>query len=142
MNPVPTPARPAPRIAAVEPPTVDLTAAPVIVPEGAHGVLITAADDEPGTILEGRWIFDPDWSERHDEDVVTTIGTCHAHDPAREGIHLEAYLVHDGRVLRLGSWCGLGATWPETLRHPAGAAMSLHTALLEAGHRCAPRLAA
>jgi hypothetical protein len=140
MHPVPNPARRAPGESAPVPRTVDLTSAPIAVPDGAHGVLVTAVDAEPGGVLEGQWIFDPDWSALRDEDVVATIGACHAHSAERDGMHLEAYLVHDGRVLRLGSWCGLGAAWPEPLRHPAAAAMSLHTALLEAGHECAPRI--
>jgi hypothetical protein len=141
MHPVPTPARPASGVPASATPTVDLTFPRLSVPEGAHGVLITAVDGEHAEILEGHWIFNPDWAERWDGDVVATLGTCHAHGPGLDGVHLECYLVHDGRIVRLGQWCGLGATWPEALRHPAAAAMSLHTQLEEAGHRCAQRIA-
>jgi hypothetical protein len=115
---------------------VDLTALPAVIPEGAFGLLITAVEAEPGSRLSGAWLFDPDWSVREDGEIVATLGTCHAHAPKRGGTHLEAYLVHAGHVLHLGSWCSLGADWPETLRHPAFAAATLHAHLRSAGYPC------
>jgi hypothetical protein len=142
MHPVPTP-EPVRRYRTDPPPhrpTVDLTMGPVTVPDGAWGLLVTAVSPAPGRVLDGQWLLDPDWSQRHDQDVVATIGSCRTHHSGRDGVHLEAYLVHDGRVLRLGSWCHLGAGWPETLRHPASSAMTLHNDLLATGHQCADRI--
>jgi hypothetical protein len=135
MHPVPGPAS-----GPARPPepgaAVDLTRVPIPVPAQACGLLVTAADRGRGGALEGLWLTDPDWAARYDEDVVATLAACSRHDAHRAGIHLEAYLVHDGAVLHLGSWCALGPDWPETLRAPASAAVRLHTDLLEAGHRC------
>lgn len=139
MHPVPSPARPAPGTLD-RGDVVDLTAVPIAIPDTACGLWVTAVDHAPGAVLEGVWLFDPDWSARHDEDVVATLGACHTHDPGRDGIHLEVYLVHDGRILRLGSWCALGADWPETLRWPAAAAMTLHGELQESGYSCGDRI--
>jgi len=109
---------------------------PLHVPVGAFGLLITTVEEQFGAVLCGAWLLDPDWSEREDGEVIATLGTCRFHDSTLKGTHLEAYLLHAGTALHLGSWCSLGAEWPETLRHPANAATRLHAQLREVGFAC------
>jgi len=131
--PMPVPDRPG-RV------VVDLTDPRLAIPPGIHGLLVTTVVAGRGQKLEGTWLTSPDWTERHDGDVVATTGSCHAHDAKAEGIHLELYLVHDAAIHPLGSWCRLGAGWTEKLRGPAGTIIALHALLEEVEYSCAQRL--
>jgi hypothetical protein len=115
---------------------VDLTDPDLAIPDDAPALLITAVD-APGGVFEGDWLTTLDWTRRWDGEVIAEVSFCHEHDAPAHGVHLILHLVHDGRVLPLGTWCGVQGHWPAVLRGPAGSAMSLHTDLETAQYQCA-----
>ncbi|HEV2637178.1 MAG TPA: hypothetical protein VGX23_18640 [Actinocrinis sp.] len=134
----------APRLETVVPEarTVDLTDPHLSIPAGVTAVRITTADMPDGAVT-GTWLDGADLSGSFDGDVIAAIGTCQEHDQTREGLHLTLHLVHDERILPLGSWCEVGiADLAETLRAPASTAMVLHGELEEAGMECGAYLPA
>jgi hypothetical protein len=134
MHPVPTAGHGT--AAAPDPYHVDLTDPDLAVPDDAAALLITAVDASGG-VFEGDWLSTLDWARRWDGEVIAEVSFCHRHDAAAHGVHLILYLVHDGRVLPLGTWCGVRGHWPAVLRGPAGSAMSLHTDLETTQYQCA-----
>ena len=116
--------------------TVDLTDPHLSIPAGVTAVRITTADMSDGAVT-GTWLDGADWSGSFDGDVIAAIAACQEHDRAREGLHLTLHLVHDERVLPLGSWCEVAiADLAQALRASASTAMTLHGELEEAGMEC------
>lgn len=116
--------------------TVDLADPHLSIPAGIEAVWITAADLPDGPVT-GTWLEGVDWSGCFDGDVIATIAACQDHDPRREGLHLSLHLVHDKRVLPLGTWCEVGIEeLADTLCAPASTAMALHAELEDAGVEC------
>jgi hypothetical protein len=122
--------------AAPDPYHVDLTDPELSIPDDAPALLITAAD-EPDGAFEGDWLTTLDWARRWDGEVIAEVSFCHEHDAPAHGVHLVLHLVHDARVLPLGTWCGVQGHWPAVLRAPASSAMSLHTDLETTVYQCA-----
>jgi hypothetical protein len=119
-----------------EPRPVDLSDPDLAIPAGVGAVLITDADAEGG--VSGLWLETPDWPQRVDGDVVVTLADCAAHGKLLEGLHVNVYLVHDGKIMPLGTWHQVPISdLAATLGGCASTATALHSELEEAGIECA-----
>jgi hypothetical protein len=118
-----------------EPRLVDLSDPDLAIPAGIGAVLIT---DTEGGRVSGVWLAEPDWPRRIDGDVVATLGDCAAHDKLLEGLHVNVHLVHDGKIMPLGTWHQVPIfDLAATLYSCASTATALHSELEEAGIECA-----
>ena len=125
-----------------EPRPVDLSDPDLSIPARVGAVLITDADAEGGRV-SGLWLEKPDWPRRVDGDVVVTLAACEAHDKLLEGLHVNVYLVHDAKIMPLGTWHEVPIfDLAATLRACVSTATALHSELEEAGIECATHPAA
>lgn len=125
-----------------EPRPVDLSDPDLSIPAGIGAVLITDAEAGGERVL-GFWLEKPDWPRRVDGDVVVTLADCAAHDKLLEGLHVNVYLVHDGKIMPLGTWHEVPIfDLAATLRACVSTATALHSELEEAGIECATHPAA
>ena len=120
-----------------EPRPVDLSDPDLAIPAGIGAVLITDTEGERGRV-SGVWLAEPDWPRRLDGDVVATLADCAEHDKLLEGLHLNVHLVHDGKIMPLGTWHQVPIfDLAATLLACASTATALHSELEEAGIECA-----
>ena len=122
-----------------EPRPVDLSDPDLAIPAGVGAVLITDVEADGGRV-SGRWLAKAHWRERVDGDVVVTLAGCAEHDKLLEGLHVNVYLVHDGKIMPLGTWHEVPIyDLAATLRACASTATALHSELEDAGVECATR---
>ena len=117
---------------APEPGPVDLSDPDLSIPAGVGAVLITELEGEARRAF-GFWLEKADWPRRVDGDVVVTLADCAAHDKLLGNLHVNVYLVYDGKIMPLGTWCEVPAfDLAATLRACAITALSLRGELAEA----------